>query len=42
MDKRIDCKCPQGLKPAFFAGLNGTAEAVPYPEPFRALPKLVY
>jgi lipid-A-disaccharide synthase len=24
---------PQGLKPAFLAGLNGTAEAVPYPNP---------
>ena len=24
---------PQGLKPAFFQGLNGTAEAVPYPKP---------
>ena len=24
---------PQGLKPAFFLGLNGTAEAVPYPKP---------
>jgi hypothetical protein len=24
---------PQGLKPAFFQDLNGTAEAVPYPKP---------
>ena len=24
---------PQGLKPAFFQGLNGTAEAVPFPTP---------
>ena len=24
---------PQGLKPSFFQGLNGTAEAVPYPKP---------
>src|SRR5208337_4371037 len=24
---------PQGLKPAFFQVLNGTAEAVPYPKP---------
>ena len=24
---------PQGLKPAFLADLNGTAEAVPYPKP---------
>src|ERR1019366_7640108 len=24
---------PQGLKPAFFEVLNGTAEAVPYPKP---------
>ncbi|MGD0791131.1 MAG: hypothetical protein ABR920_05105 [Terriglobales bacterium] len=24
---------PQGLKPAFFRALNGTAEAVPYPKP---------
>jgi VWFA-related protein len=24
---------PQGLKPAFFQALNGTAEAVPYPKP---------
>ena len=24
---------PQGLKPAFLAGLSGTAEAVPYPKP---------
>src|SRR5450759_4684775 len=24
---------PQGLKPAFLQGLNGTAEAVPYPKP---------
>src|ERR1039458_7521144 len=24
---------PQGLKPAFWAGLGGTAEAVPYPKP---------
>src|ERR1019366_7079150 len=24
---------PQGLKPAFFFALNGTAEAVPYPRP---------
>jgi subtilase family serine protease len=24
---------PQGLKPAFFFALNGTAEAVPYPKP---------
>src|ERR1039457_7287415 len=24
---------PQGLKPAFFLALNGTAEAVPYPKP---------
>jgi N-acetylmuramoyl-L-alanine amidase len=24
---------PQGLKPAFFQSLNGTAEAVPYPRP---------
>jgi hypothetical protein len=25
---------PQGLKPAFLAVVSGTAEAVPYPEPF--------
>jgi len=24
---------PQGLKPAFLAPLDGTAEAVPYPKP---------
>jgi penicillin G amidase len=24
---------PQGLKPAFFAGIGGTAEAVPFPKP---------
>src|SRR5208282_5857197 len=24
---------PQGLKPAFFSALGGTAEAVPYPKP---------
>jgi hypothetical protein len=24
---------PQGLKPAFFLDVNGTAEAVPYPRP---------
>jgi len=24
---------PQGLKPAFFQALNGTAKAVPYPKP---------
>ncbi len=24
---------PQGLKPAFLAGLNGTAKAAPYPKP---------
>ena len=24
---------PQGLKPAFFRALKGTAEAVPYPKP---------
>jgi hypothetical protein len=23
---------PQGLKPAFYRALNGTAEAVPYPK----------
>ena len=27
---------PQGLKPAFFQGLNGTAEAVPFPKPTHA------
>lgn len=49
MDKRVYCKFPEGLKPACFAGLNGTAEAVPYPQPIvpypkpiRALPELVY
>lgn len=42
MDKREYCKFPQGLKPACFAGVNGTAEAVPYPKPIRAVPKLVY
>ena len=26
-------RVPQGLKPAFFQALNGTAEAVPYPKP---------
>src|ERR1017187_1175489 len=26
---------PQGLKPAFFLALNGTAEAVPFPKPAR-------
>ncbi|MGO9864984.1 MAG: 7,8-didemethyl-8-hydroxy-5-deazariboflavin synthase CofG [Terriglobales bacterium] len=26
---------PQGLKPAIFNGLNGTAEAVPYPKPIH-------
>src|ERR1019366_4860781 len=26
---------PQGLKPAFFRALNGTAEAVPYPKPIH-------
>ena len=26
---------PQGLKPAFFQTLNGTAEAVPYPNPIH-------
>jgi penicillin amidase len=26
-------RVPQGLKPALFPGLNGTAEAVPYPKP---------
>jgi hypothetical protein len=24
---------PQGLKPAFFAALSGTAEVVPFPKP---------
>ena len=49
MDKGADCTFPQGLKPACFAGLNGTAEAVPYPNEFvpypkhiRALPKPIY
>jgi len=32
MDKVLNCAAPQGLKPACFAGLNGTAEAVPYPK----------
>ena len=31
MDKVLNCAA-QGLKPACFAGLNGTAEAVPYPK----------
>jgi len=26
---------PQGLKPAFFKVLNGTAEAVPFPKPIH-------
>ncbi|HYW39357.1 MAG TPA: FG-GAP-like repeat-containing protein [Terriglobales bacterium] len=33
---------PQGLKPAFFQALNGTAEAVPYPKPiYEASSKIV-
>ncbi|MBZ5665009.1 MAG: penicillin acylase family protein [Acidobacteriia bacterium] len=28
---------PQGLRPPFFQGLNGTAEAVPYPNPIGEL-----
>ena len=32
MDKVLNCAAPRGLKPACFAGLNGTAEAVPYPK----------
>jgi hypothetical protein len=30
---RVQKTNPQGLKPAFFAGLGGTAEAVPYSKP---------
>jgi predicted amidohydrolase YtcJ len=30
------CRLPQGLKPGFFAVLNGTAEAVPFPRQFTA------
>jgi cytochrome c oxidase cbb3-type subunit 3 len=33
MDKGLNRAFPQGLKPACLAGLNGTAEAVPYPKP---------
>jgi penicillin amidase len=29
----VPAHTPQGLKPAFFQGLNGTAKAVPYPKP---------
>jgi hypothetical protein len=29
---------PQGLKPASFAGLSGTAEAVPFPKPSAKQP----
>jgi hypothetical protein len=32
---RVQKADPQGLKPAFLAGLGGTAEAVPCPKPFR-------
>ena len=32
---------PQGLKPAFLLALGGTAEAVPYPDPFMR-PLLVF
>jgi hypothetical protein len=28
-----DSAFPKGLKPASFAGLDGAAEAVPYPKP---------
>ncbi len=31
---RQDGRLPQGLKPAFFFGVNGTAEAVPFPRQF--------
>jgi hypothetical protein len=30
---RVQKADPQGLKPAFWAGLGGTAEAVPFPKP---------
>ncbi len=33
MDKGFHCAVPQGPKPASFAVLNGTGEAVPYPKP---------
>src|SRR5580693_2237155 len=33
MDKGLNRAFPQGLKPACLAGLNGAAEAVPYPKP---------
>jgi cytochrome c oxidase cbb3-type subunit 3 len=32
MDKGVNRTFPQGLKPASLAGLNGTAEGVPYPK----------
>jgi len=28
-------RIPQGLKPAFFLTLSGTAEAMPYPKPIN-------
>ena len=34
MDQRRKKARPQGLKPAYFKGLSGTAEAVPFPKPF--------
>ena len=36
----VPAHAPQGLKPAFFQGRNGTAEAVPYPKPLY--PKSIY
>jgi hypothetical protein len=32
LPKRINANLPQGLKPRFYAGLGGTAEAVPFPK----------
>jgi hypothetical protein len=34
MTEAVDCQGPQGLKPASFLALGGTAEAVPFPNPF--------
>jgi hypothetical protein len=34
MNVRSKMKVPQGLKPRFFASFSGTAEAVPFPNPF--------
>jgi hypothetical protein len=33
LNSGLERRVPQGLKPAFFHALNGSAEAVPYPKP---------